>query len=986
MSASYEEDDQSAAMKKPSANLIPLHQKVEVRRREEEGFIGPWQQGTVIAFCREGWEAKYDVKFDHIDKSDSLVGSIRVPLSVDDDDDDDSYDCIRPFPPELDCNELVLHYGLCVDVNCNEGWWEGVIFDHGYGSGERKRNVFFPDSGDEMLVPLDAMRVSQDWDRFTGEWNRRRMWMFLDLIGEYEQEHRFLPVSVQQVWDDLRSKEGFKKLGKWNSCSRTTWEELLLSTIEDNLKAVLNYLFQEISLPEGVIKLSEFVKSDWNPSTVVNCETALSSPKNDDSIKSLHCHENGDSVTAPASSFFIFDEAISRSSPEKFTITFASPPRIKSPSEKYDRTQAVDDSYVHIEPKHCPQAVVDWYTFSGYGRLRKREATKGENFHLLAKRARNHLAAMGWKFVYAYHHGKREMKHISPSGKSYYSLRRCCKICMEDSGIGIGKGVPSKPVDLHNVADITRDAKRDAKRGQDGSSVKLKTDTKVTDQLADLRPSKRVRNNNLVPKPPHKNTRTVLSWLLENNAVLSRAKVYYYRSALGDRSIAEGRITRDGIKCNCCKKIYSLGKFQEHHGGGKRVISSHRGPASNIFLKDGRSLLDCQVQVMHDAKMRLRSLRFGQQPGMMLQGRKQGENDCVCSVCRYGGDLILCDLCPSSYHQGCLNLTVVPDGDWFCPCCCCRICCQRGLQESGECVADEHMLNCGQCERKNHISCLRNKGIDGLEHHPKTNWFCSGNCESISRSLAALIGKPIPAGVENLTWTMLKLVESDSITFVSSCSSIELEIQAQSYSKLNIALQVMHECFDPLEEPHTKRDIIRDIIFSKRSELRRLDFRGFYTVILEKDDEVISVAAVRVFGEEVAEVPLIGTALQHRRRGMCRVLMNVIEKKLVELGVQRLVLPAVPSMLNKWTGSFGFSRMTKDERLLFVDCTFVEFQETIMCHKQLTAAGTPSEPEIQPVAQTPICVISDDDDIDLSTPISEVLQEDRAEEEVMEQC
>lgn len=34
----------------------------------------------------------------------------------------------------------------------------------------------------------------------------------------------------------------------------------------------------------------------------------------------------------------------------------------------------------------------------------------------------------------------------------------------------------------------------------------------------------------------------------------------------------------------------------------------------------------------------------------------------------------------------------------------------------------------------------------------------------------------------------------------------------------------------------------------------------------------------RVFGEKVAEVPLVGTRLQYRRHGMCRILMNELEK------------------------------------------------------------------------------------------------------------
>lgn len=65
---------------------------------------------------------------------------------------------------------------------------------------------------------------------------------------------------------------------------------------------------------------------------------------------------------------------------------------------------------------------------------------------------------------------------------------------------------------------------------------------------------------------------------------------------------------------------------------------------------------------------------------------------------------------------------------------------------------------------------------------------------------------------------------------------------------------------------------------------------------------------------------------------------------LMDLGVERLVLPAVPSVLNTWTIAFGFSRMTKPERLQFLDHTFLDFQDTLMCQKLLMkiSAAEPS--------------------------------------------
>lgn len=66
------------------------------------------------------------------------------------------------------------------------------------------------------------------------------------------------------------------------------------------------------------------------------------------------------------------------------------------------------------------------------------------------------------------------------------------------------------------------------------------------------------------------------------------------------------------------------------------------------------------------------------------------------------------------------------------------------------------------------------------------------------------------------------------------------------------------------------------------------------------------------------------------------ILVISVLQMLMNLGIEKLVLPAVPSVLNTWTASFGFSKMTTFERLKFVDYSFLDFQDTVMCQKTLT--------------------------------------------------
>ena len=161
-----------------------------------------------------------------------------------------------------------------------------------------------------------------------------------------------------------------------------------------------------------------------------------------------------------------------------------------------------------------------------------------------------------------------------------------------------------------------------------------------------LRSRKRARRV-LLPGSSN-NRRTILSWLIDNNVVLPRAKVHY-SSQKDHHPMAEGRITRDGIKCSCCREVFSLSRFEAHAG------SSYRRSAANTFLEDGRSLLECQMQVIRD----ITGKGFKKESCSRKKSSKHHyENDYICSVCHYGGDLVLCDQCPSSFHKSCLGLKV----------------------------------------------------------------------------------------------------------------------------------------------------------------------------------------------------------------------------------------------------------------------------------------------------------------------------------------
>ncbi|XP_022765951.1 increased DNA methylation 1-like [Durio zibethinus] len=498
--------------------------------------------------------------------------------------------------------------------------------------------------------------------------------------------------------------------------------------------------------------------------------------------------------------------------------------------------------------------------------------------------------------------GKRELRYQSPKGKVYYSLRMACKSVIDEygeEGTVVSQDLESK-----------QPRKRKCLKPSESFQSKPKKEKQKTPAKNQTKPRITVREGLLSSSC---NPRTVLSWLIDNNAVSPLGKVYY-RNKAGNPS-RKGRITRHGIQCDCCFRVFTLTAFESHSGS-----TNHR-PAANIMLDDGsgRSLSDCQRQVRDLMISKVESAKT-------VEGNSyERETDEVCSACRNGGELMCCDNCPSAFHSNCLGLKEVPDGDWFCPSCCCGIC---GIGH----LSDDSFRTCHQCERKFHVGCLSLEESWNLKNYQTgKDWVCSYSCGNIFSGLRKLTGKPIPMQ-NNLTWTLLK---SEACSDSDTDHAHGLEASVENHSKLSVALDVMHECFEPSEDVYTGRDLVEDVIFSRGSKLKRLNFKGFYTVILEENDDLVAVATVRVYGDKVAEMSLVATRFRNRRRGMCRVLVDELEKNLVKFGVEKLILPAVPSTVDTWTKNFGFSRMTDDERSELLQYTLLDFQGTIMCQKDL---------------------------------------------------
>ncbi|KAF5946636.1 hypothetical protein HYC85_016864 [Camellia sinensis] len=231
----------------------------------------------------------------------------------------------------------------------------------------------------------------------------------------------------------------------------------------------------------------------------------------------------------------------------------------------------------------------------------------------------------------------------------------------------------------------------------------------------------------------------------------------------------------------------------------------------------------------------------------------------------------------------------VPEGKWFCPGCQCGLCCVRDA-----------------CSDKRLFTDL---------------------CAHLHQQL----GISNSTSINGLSWKMIRSRKN-------YCSFRDKKWTDAS-SLLFRACDLLQACFQPVIEPHCKRDLVVDVMFNSVSKFKRLDFRGFYVLVLQNGDKLVSVATVRIHGQQVAEMPLVGTHSKYRRLGMCRLLLHELEKMLTQMGIQRLVVPAISELKEIWK-SFGFSEMSLPERLELLGYPFLVFQGTTLFHKVLSKSVT----------------------------------------------
>ncbi|GAA0148217.1 hypothetical protein LIER_07724 [Lithospermum erythrorhizon] len=415
--------------------------------------------------------------------------------------------------------------------------------------------------------------------------------------------------------------------------------------------------------------------------------------------------------------------------------------------------------------------------------------------------------------------------------------------------------------------------------------------------------------------------RTVLAWLIDSGIVQSGKKVRYMNHKR-TRVRLEGWITKQGIHCGCCSKIVTVSKFELHAG------SKLRRPFQNIFFESRVSLLQCLIDAwkQQDGSDR--------QDFYYIDANGEDPDDDTCGTCGDGGDLICCDSCPSTFHQSCLEIKMLPNGDWQCPNCVCKFCVTARRNDAGGDLSGDELTTCSLCERKYHKLCSTDNGATPVDSSNGTAQFCGQKCQELYDHLRKILGVKQELE-EGFSWSLIRRTDIDSDVENSGFAQ-----RVECNSKLAVAHSVIDECFLPIIDRRSGINLVHNVLYNCGANFPRLNYGSFYCAILERGDELISAASIRIHGTRLAEMPFIGTRHIYRRQGMCSQLLSAIELALSSFKVENLIIPAISEHMNTWTTTFGFNLLEEDLKEEIKYLNMLVFPGTDMLQKQLVKPMT----------------------------------------------
>ncbi|OMO59566.1 Zinc finger, PHD-type [Corchorus capsularis] len=384
--------------------------------------------------------------------------------------------------------------------------------------------------------------------------------------------------------------------------------------------------------------------------------------------------------------------------------------------------------------------------------------------------------------------------------------------------------------------------------------------------------------------------KSILSWLI-NLFIVQKSELVWFVNKT-DRldqvnaqdAMRSGRIAANGmISCGCCSSLFTVEGFAVHAG------SKTKTPYKHMVLADDhnnpiQTLFQCQIEAWEDREEKKRRAYKNIMPAEYGTDR----HDDACIICDDGGNLICCDNCPSTYHPMCLYLKNIPQNEWHCPYCVCKHCARW----------NGALSKCTQCEKHYHSKC----GGEELDMNAPTTLFCGNSCRMIYEGLKGMLGVKTDLQ-DGVSFTLLQCADKP----LESGSEDGGYTRVQGNSKIAVAPMVRLHISTRKVWGSSLANGSSTSLVGNLSNLTRINYSGFYIAVLEKNDEVVCAATVRVHDKNLAEMPYIATSEEYRGQRMAHNLVNHIESVLRRLQVEKLVIPAVEELAGVWINKFGFS-------------------------------------------------------------------------------
>uniref|UniRef100_A0A2C9V866 Zinc finger PHD-type domain-containing protein n=1 Tax=Manihot esculenta TaxID=3983 RepID=A0A2C9V866_MANES len=357
-----------------------------------------------------------------------------------------------------------------------------------------------------------------------------------------------------------------------------------------------------------------------------------------------------------------------------------------------------------------------------------------------------------------------------------------------------------------------------------------------------------------------------------------------------------------GILCCCCNCEVSPSTFEAHAGWATRKKPIPRG---KWFCQFCENMFQREKFVEHNVNAVAAGRVSGVDPIEQISKR------CILIVKNIEAELSGCVLC-------------------------------RAYDFSRSGFGPRTIILCDQCEKEFHVGCLRSHKMANLKELPKGKWFCCPDCCRIHSTLQKLIVR----GSEKLPISLLNVIKKkNEEKSLETINDIDVRwrllsgkiVSPETKVLLSQALAIFQERFDPIVDT-TGRDLIPLMVYGKNSKGQ--DYEGMYCAVLVVNSFVVSAGVLRIFGQEVAELPLVATSNGNQGKGYFQLLFSCIEKLLAFLNVQSVVLPAAEEAESIWTDKFGFQKIKPDQISQYRKscCQMVTFKGTSMLQRMVPAS------------------------------------------------